>query len=110
MSKNLTERTPAGSESIETPPPVVTIAELALPGPEGAPCDLFTPQQALTVRIELDVRLELVFDVTLSLAFYSVESGALRYAANLQRDGWDVCWLPRGRYTATCRFPSLRLL
>jgi SAM-dependent methyltransferase len=88
----------------------LTIASLTLFGADGLPVSTCAPRAKLSVRAELCVDVPLVFDVTLSLAIYHATSGVLVYAANLQRDGWDVCWLPQGSYTVTCCFSSLCLL
>ena len=88
----------------------LAITSLALLDADGTPGETCEPRAPLTVRAELRVDAPIVLDVALSLAIYHAASGVLVYAANLQRDGWDVCWLPQGSYTVTCCFPSLGLL
>jgi SAM-dependent methyltransferase len=53
---------------------------------------------ALTVEIGIDA--DVVFDVDVSIDITDADSGVAVARSQLRAAGWDVSWLPRGRYEA----------
>lgn len=51
-------------------------------------------------RIEFEVLADLVFDLDLQVQLHDHDSGAETLSCHIRQAGWDVAWLPRGRYAA----------
>lgn len=57
---------------------------------------------------------DLLFDIDLQLQLFDCDSGEERLSIHIRQAGWDVAWLPRGRYVAevdigSIPFPETRL-
>lgn len=52
------------------------------------------------VAIEFEVTADLLFDIDLQVQLHDAESGAETGSFHIRQAGWDVAWLPRGRYRA----------
>ncbi len=51
-------------------------------------------------RIEFEVHADLLFDIDLQLQLHDAASGQETLSCHIRQAGWDVAWLPRGRYAA----------
>src|SRR5438552_3338709 len=56
------------------------------------------PDQPFALALELAVDAVAVFDVDVSLDIHRRADGVQVFHRQLSQDGWDVAWLPRGRY------------
>ena len=79
--------------------PPVTLAKLSWRGSGEGP---------YTLAAAFEVTADIVVDLNAKLAILSKDGGEL-HAFFLSQGGWDVCWLPRGRYELTWTVPTLKL-
>jgi len=50
--------------------------------------------------LEFDVRADLAFDLDLQIQLRDADTGEEALSHHIRQAGWDVAWLPRGRYRA----------
>ncbi len=52
---------------------------------------------------------DILFDPTVRLSIVREDNGAVAYARSMREDGWDIAWLPRGKYRVEWHTPALAL-
>ncbi len=68
-----------------------------------------TPDAPVAFVIRFEVDADVSFDVDVSLDIEDASTSALRLHAQLAAAGWDVSWLPRGRYEVHALAPRMPL-
>lgn len=71
--------------------------------------DVLFPDQAFALAVELEVAGDVAFDVDVSLDVFRRGDGVQVFHRQLNQDGWDVSWLPRGRFRVHALAPRIGL-
>lgn len=58
------------------------------------------------IRLDFAVIVDLCFDIDVQLQLNDAATGAERRSCHIRQAGWDVAWLPRGRYRAEFTLPT----
>jgi SAM-dependent methyltransferase len=59
------------------------------------------------VIVEFEVTADLCFDIDLQVQLNDSATGAEQCSMHIRQAGWDVAWLPRGRYRAELTLPAV---
>src|SRR5262245_17417954 len=76
-----------------------TIEEIRVLDKDGCLNQAVQAGAPLTIRFQVQVAEQILFDPTFRLSFIRAGDGSLIYTRQMGEDGWDISWLPRNLYT-----------
>src|SRR6476619_4482699 len=71
--------------------------------------DVIFADQTFALAVELEVDAPIAFAVDVSVDVHRRGDGAQVFHRQLAQDGWNVAWLPRGRFVVHALAPRLAL-
>lgn len=58
------------------------------------------------ITVDFEVTADLAFDIDVQVQLNDAATGAEQHSLHIRQAGWDVAWLPRGRYRAGLTLPT----
>ena len=76
---------------------------------EERPVQAMQAGHPLTIRFQVQISADILFDPIFRLSLLSTADGSLMYTRHMGEDGWDISWLPRGQYASEWQTSQLFL-
>lgn len=75
------------------------VEEIQFLDQQGCPEEMVQAGGPLTIRFQVRISEEILFDPTFCLSVVRAEDGSVIYRRHIGEDGWDISWVPCGHYT-----------